>query len=108
MSRRGLLRRRFDQSSRERLIDDAFARYLDWLVESEAVKDAYGAWSRAPRTDGALPFAAYGAALDREESAATAYRSVIAQIEEAFGGRQRRADPRPGPSPQSVGHPASG
>ncbi len=102
-----MLRRRFDRSSRERLIDDAFARYLDWRVESEAVKAAYAVWSRAPRTDGALPFAAYGAALDREQSAATAYRSVIAQIERTFGGEQHRADPRPGPSPRSVSHPAS-
>jgi hypothetical protein len=43
-------------------------------------------WSRAPRTDGALAFAAYGAAVDREERAATVYRSVIDRIEQLFGG----------------------
>jgi len=42
MSRRLLQRRQFDQSVRERLIDEALARYLDWLAESEAVKAAYG------------------------------------------------------------------
>jgi hypothetical protein len=81
---------------REQLIDEAFARYLDWLAESEAVNAAYGAWSRAPRTDGALPFAAYGAALDREECAATVYRSVMERIEQRFGGEERLAGALPG------------
>jgi hypothetical protein len=96
MSRRLLQRRQFDQSVRERLIDEAFARYLDWLAESEAVKAAYGVWSRAARTDGAVPFAAYGAALDREECAATVYRSVIDQVEQLFGGEERVAGARLG------------
>jgi hypothetical protein len=85
MSRRLLQRRRFDQSVRDQLIDEAFARYLDWLAESEAVTAAYGVWSRAAGTDGALPFAAYGAALDREERAAIVYRSVIDRIERPLG-----------------------
>jgi hypothetical protein len=89
-------RGRFGQSEREQLIDEAFARYLDWLAECEAVNAAYWVWSRAPRTDGALPFAAYGAALDREERAATVYRSVIDRIEQLFGGGERLADARPG------------
>jgi hypothetical protein len=96
MSRRVLQRRRFDQSVREQLIDEAFARYLDWLAESEAVNAAYGVWSRAPRTGAALPFAAYGAALDREERAATVYRSVIDQVEQLSGGEERLAGKRPG------------
>jgi hypothetical protein len=95
MSRRVLQRRQFDQSVREQLIDEAFARYLDWLAESEAVKAAYGVWSRAPRTDGALPFAAYRAALDREERAATVYGLVIDRIEQLFGGEERLAGTRP-------------
>jgi hypothetical protein len=95
VSRRLFQRREFDQSLREQLIDEAFARYLDWLAESEAVKAAYGVWSRAARTNGALPFAAYGAALDREERAASVYRSVIEQVEQLFGGEDRLADARP-------------
>ncbi len=90
MSRRLFQRRQFEQSLREQLIDEAFARYLDWLAESEAVRTAYGMWTGAARTDGALPFAAYGAALDREERAASVYRSVVDRIEELFGGEQRR------------------
>ena len=96
MSRRVLQRRPFDQSVREQLIDEAFARYLDWLAESEAVNAAYGVWSRAPRTDGALPFAGYGAALDREERAATLHRSVIDRIEQLFGDEERLSGARPG------------
>jgi len=96
MSRRLLQRRQFDRSFREQLIDEAFARYLDWLAESEAVKAAYGVWSRAARTDGAVPFAAYRAALDREERAANVYRSVIDQVEQLFGGEERLAGARPG------------
>jgi hypothetical protein len=96
MSRRLLQRRQFDRSVREQLIDEAFARYLDWLAESEAVNAAYWVWSTAPWADAALPFAAYGAALDREECAATLYRSVIDQVEHVFGGEERRAGARPG------------
>ena len=95
MSRRVLQRRLVGQSVREQLIDEAFARYLDWLAESEAV-NAYGVWSRAPRTGAALPFAAYGAALDREERAATVYGLVIDRIEQLFGGEERFAGTRPG------------
>lgn len=83
-----------DQWVRQELIDEAFARYLDWLAESEAVDEAYGVWSTAARTDGALKFAAYGAALDREERAASVYRSVIDRIEELFGSEERPAGAR--------------
>ncbi|HWW90184.1 MAG TPA: hypothetical protein VNY35_05320 [Solirubrobacteraceae bacterium] len=96
MSRRVLQRRLVGQSVREQLIDEAFARYLDWLAESEAVNAAYGVWSRAPRTGAALPFAAYGAALDREERAATVYGLVIDRIEQLSGGEERLAGTRPG------------
>jgi hypothetical protein len=96
MSPRLFQRPRFDHWLREQLIDEAFARYLDWLAECEAVNAAYGVWSRAPRTDGALPFAAYGAALDREERAASVYSSVIDRIEQLFGSEERVAGARPG------------
>jgi hypothetical protein len=96
MSRRLLQRRQFEQSSREQLVDEAFACYLDWLAESEAVNEAYRVWSRAPRPDAALPFAAYGAALDREERAATVYRSVTDQVKQLFGGEERLAGARQG------------
>jgi hypothetical protein len=102
MSKRGSPRRPFEGWLREHLTNEAFARYLDWRAESEAVAAAYGVWSRAPRTEGALAFAAYGAAIDREERAATVYRSVIDRIEQLLGGEERPAGAR-----RSVSHPSS-
>jgi hypothetical protein len=96
MRRRLFRRREFDELLRAQLVDEAFARYFDWLAESEAVNAAYGVWSRAPRTDAALPFAAYGAALDHEERAATIYSSVIDRIEQLFGGEESPTGARPG------------
>jgi hypothetical protein len=71
--------------ARERLLDEAFERYLDWRAESDAVREAYGAWSRASVGETALPFAAYGAALDREQRAAALYGSVIGRVERLVG-----------------------
>jgi hypothetical protein len=102
MSRRRLPRGQFDQSPRGRLVDEAFARYLDWLAESEAVKAAYAVWSGSAPTDGAVPFAAYGAALDREECAAAAYRSLIDQLKQLVGGEEHLAGARPAGSRHSV------
>jgi hypothetical protein len=96
MTHRRFQRTRFDGWLREQLVNEAFARYLDWRAESEAVGAAYGAWSRAPRTDCALAFAAYGAAVDREERAATVYRLVIDQVEQLLGGEDHLAGARQG------------
>jgi hypothetical protein len=96
MIRRRFQRCQFDAWLREQLIDEMLARYLDWRAEAEAVDAAYGFWSRAPQAEGALAFAAYGAAVDREERAATVYRSVIDRIEQLFGGEERLAGARRG------------
>ena len=45
---------------------------LAWLDAADDVQDAYVAWLRAERADHANGFAAYQAALDREEAAARA------------------------------------
>jgi hypothetical protein len=81
-------RRRFDNWLRERLGNEALERYLDWRAESEAVDEAYGVWSGAPTGEAELSFAAYGAALDREERAATVYGSVIDRIERLLAGER--------------------
>lgn len=107
MSPRLFQRRQFDEWLRDQLIDEAFASYLDWLAESEAVNAAYAVWSTAAASEGAVSFAAYGAALDREEGAATAYRSVIDRLDELFGGGERLADARPAGPRHGVTHPAS-
>jgi hypothetical protein len=70
-----------EEWARERLLNEAFGRYLEWRAESESVGEAYRAWSRASVGDGALPFAAYRGALDREQHAAELYGSVIDRVE---------------------------
>jgi hypothetical protein len=98
MSPRVFQRPRFDQWVRERLLDEALERYLDWRAESDAVEVAYRLWSVAPAAEGAIPFTAYRAALDREERAATVYRSVIERAANVMDGEsqlwlaQSRAD----------------
>jgi acyl-CoA reductase-like NAD-dependent aldehyde dehydrogenase len=66
-----------NKSLRERLVDEAIERYVDWRHACAAVSDTYQQWSRAPAKERALLFAAYRAALDQEESAATLYGSVL-------------------------------
>jgi hypothetical protein len=62
---------------RQRLVDEAIERYIDWREACGAVQHAYEQWSHAPACERALSFAAYRAALDREEAAATLYAGVM-------------------------------
>jgi hypothetical protein len=84
MSPRIFQRRGFGVAMRERLLDEAFDRYLDWRAESDAVHAAYGYWSNATAAEGADSFAAFRAALDREESAARVYGSVVGRMKPIF------------------------
>jgi hypothetical protein len=68
------------QTERGRLAEEAIERYVDWREESATVGEAYGHWSTASDAEGALAFAAYRAALDREEVAATLYRTVLDRL----------------------------
>jgi hypothetical protein len=79
-----------EEWARERLLNEAFGRYLEWRAESESVSEAYRAWSRASVGDGALPFAAYRGALDREQCAAELYGSAIDRVEHL-----QRGEPEP-------------
>lgn len=57
---------------------DALADALsDWRDESDAVQAAYDKWSTAAAEDAALAYAAYAAALDREERASSAYAAIV-------------------------------
>ena len=78
-------RRPVELAIRERLLDRALESYLDWRAESDAVGEAFGHWSAAPAAEGADRFAAYRAALDREECAATLYSAVIERLERLPG-----------------------
>lgn len=63
------------------LIDEVMERYVEWREECETVYDAYANWTNAPMDETDLPFAAYSAALDREQSAATVYGRALERLE---------------------------
>ena len=52
---------------------DPVIAYAEWRMSSASVRAAYREWSNAPRTDAHLAYAAYTAALDREDAAARVY-----------------------------------
>jgi hypothetical protein len=54
--------------------------YVDWRDACAAAWDAYECWSCAGSADALLAFAAYQAALDQEERAASVYAVVVMQI----------------------------
>jgi hypothetical protein len=67
---------------------DAFVEtYVCWREASEAVGTAYDRWRGGQRPDRRLAFAAYRAALDREEHAALIFRerAELVQSAEASG-----------------------
>jgi hypothetical protein len=72
-----------DQTVSRRALDEALERYIDWREACRAVSAAYGHWTHGSRETRPLLFAAYTAALDREELAATRYSGVIKQISPA-------------------------
>ncbi len=55
--------------------------YANWRRKNEAVSESYQSWTRAPRDERWLAYAAYLAALDREEHAAWAYRRIVEQAQ---------------------------
>jgi hypothetical protein len=76
---------------RDSLIDDLMDSYLDWCEEAAAVEDAYRRWSLAASSDTASAFAAYVAALDREDLASAEYARLYASSKAALArGRRLR------------------
>ena len=63
-------------SGREANEDRALA-YIEWRLACLAVWRAYRRWANAPKRDSSLAHAAYGAALDREHAAASAYARLV-------------------------------
>jgi hypothetical protein len=59
------------------LVDAAIDSYVDWREQSAAVRRAYRWWRAADTEDRSVAFAAYRAALDREERATSRYRHAI-------------------------------
>jgi hypothetical protein len=62
------------------LVDEFVARYVGWRTESAAAREAYEDWASKEADDPCAAFAAYRAALDREELAAQAYRECAERI----------------------------
>jgi hypothetical protein len=52
---------------------DPVIAYAEWRMSCASVWAAYRQWSNAPRRDAHLAYAAYTAALDREDAAARVY-----------------------------------
>jgi hypothetical protein len=61
-------------------VDDVLATYAQWREGLDHADEAYHNWLEAPATEEPRRFAAYAAALDREEAAADSYAESIAQL----------------------------
>jgi hypothetical protein len=61
----------------KQLVDAATDAYVAWREECAGVWEAYERWTHADDIDVAGAFAAYRAALDREESASHAYAELL-------------------------------
>jgi hypothetical protein len=68
------------------LIDRLMDMYVEWREECVALWDAHERWKRATAGDRQLAFAAYRAALDREEWACHVYQDHVSRITPALTG----------------------
>lgn len=69
--------RNMSKGFRDYVIDDAMDAYVEWREESAQVESAYRRWATAEPSDAALAFAAYVAALDREDRASICFEQVV-------------------------------
>ena len=65
---------------RRRIVDAAVDAYVDWRDECRTVWDAYRVWASAPVAEDGFAFAAYSAALDREQRSAEIYAEQIRRV----------------------------
>jgi hypothetical protein len=63
------------------LLDHLLDAYVNWRESAGAVADAYDRWSLTSGRERTLCFAAYAAALDREQKTATAYADAVTELE---------------------------
>jgi hypothetical protein len=73
------------------MVDDALHSYLEWRQQCAAVWDAYGRWASAASEDKLPAYAAYQAALDREEAAANVYATLIGRMSDLLAQNARMA-----------------
>jgi hypothetical protein len=81
-----------DQMDRQ-LADEAIRVYIDWREESAGVWDAFDRWDSSRGADAATAFAAYRAALDREECAARVYADLLVRMAAGRGGDRLHPEP---------------
>lgn len=85
------------------LVDELVDAYVEWREECLVLAGAYERWSSEANRDRRLAFAAYRAALDREQQACSVYESRCNRVaRELTSGRgpiarlrRRRRQPRP-------------
>jgi predicted glycosyl hydrolase (DUF1957 family) len=77
---RRLRRQRFSQARYEGAVDRLVAAYVDWREEFIAARDAYSRYDATRGQEHRHAFAAYFAALDREERAAAEYAACVEQV----------------------------
>jgi hypothetical protein len=65
---------------RRDLTDQLILLYCDWRMRCKEVRKTYGRLDGAPKEERPLAFAAFHAALDREELAADAYAQHIRRL----------------------------
>ncbi len=68
------------------MIDRLLEFYCEWREECAEVHAAYERFSNAVAADRALAYAAYIAALDREDTAAWMYAVQISHVSSRIGG----------------------
>ncbi len=75
---------------RPEVIDGLMEIYVDWREECLGLTTAYERWLHALAPERDLAFAAYRAALDREEQASAVYADRLVRIERELAARKRR------------------
>jgi hypothetical protein len=70
-----------DTAHGRRAVDELLESYVSWREACRTVEHSYEGWIAADRGGSALAYAAYLAALDREEHAARSYAHHLERIE---------------------------
>jgi hypothetical protein len=76
------------------LVDRMIELYCDWRTACWDVRAAYDRFLDAGASDRSVAFAAYMAALDREESACGFYAAQVRAVQSRYAGTDKLA-PRP-------------
>jgi hypothetical protein len=71
---------RLELQPARRFVDQFLETYVSWRERCLDVEAGYVAWRGAERSDRGAAFAAYHAALDREQSAARTHERSIARL----------------------------